>query len=520
MTNLLLTFVFACALASPAPAQGRATKIAASKLPAPDKIVSDYLKAVGGKRRQQLIQDATYEWAVEGQAGARARTSVKAPASARTDLLLAGGERNSAANARAAWARDKVGTLGTLTDTAANAARLRAALSAGRLVDYKRQDVLARTIAVEQFAAELSYVVEFSRRNGARVRYRFGAASKLLLEIADDARGETTRFSDYRAASNGAIEPHRVEIKTGEGAMLALVLREARYNTGLADSLFEPPGDGALNVAELLREVGRNQKEDDERVSQYTYTRRETRREINDKGEVKKEKVSVYEVYPVAGAGAVEKLVSEDGASLSAERAAKEEKRVAEEITKLEAGREKTKQKRERARREAAKKGKAEEDDDPDLGTFLRVCEFVSPRRERFRERDAVVFDFRARPGYKPKNRGESVASKLAGVVWIDPADKQIMRLEARLVEGYKVGGGLVASLRPGSAMVFEQTRLEDGVWLPKFQQINFAAKLFLFAGIRLDATREYGNYKRFSTRAGDEKLDAPKPPAPTPTPQ
>jgi hypothetical protein len=179
---------------------------------------------------------------------------------------------------------------------------------------------------------------------------------------------------------------------------------------------------------------------------------------------------------------------------------------------------------RARARTEAARKGKTESaDDDPDLGTFLRVCEFVSPRRERFRERDVVVFDFRARPDYKTKSREEAIVSKLAGVVWIDPQDKQIMRLEARLVEGYKVAGGLVASLRSGSAMTFEQTRLADGVWLPKFEQINASAKLFLFAGFRLDATREYSNYKRFSTKAGDEKIDAPKttttPPPPTPTP-
>jgi hypothetical protein len=293
-----------------------------------------------------------------------------------------------------------------------------------------------------------------------------------------------------------------------------LVLREARYNTGLGDNLFEPPSDGSLNVVELLREVGRNQNEDDERVSEYTYTRTERQREISDKGEVKKEKVSVYEVYPVAGAGEVEKLISEDGVPLSAERAAKEEKRVAEEIEKLEKNKGKLKEQRERERNEAARKAKTESaDDDPGLATFLRVCEFVSPRRERFRERDVVVFDFRARPGYKPKNREESIVSKLAGVVWIDPQDKQIMRLEARLVEGYKVAGGLVASLRSGSAMTFEQTRLADGVWLPKFEQINASAKLFLFAGFRIDATREYSNYKRFSTKAGDATVDATKPP-------
>ncbi|HVG28509.1 MAG TPA: hypothetical protein VM864_02190 [Pyrinomonadaceae bacterium] len=521
MIAAALSFVFALALAAPAHAQAGGAKSVPAKLPAPDRVVADYLKTVGGKKRLQSIQDATYEWSVKGQADARARTSTKAPASSRTDLILSSGETNDAANARTAWARTPAGALSTLTDREAHAARLRAALDASRLVDYKKQDVLARTAAVERAGDEPAYVVEFSRRNGARLRYYFGASSKLLLQISDDARGQTTRFADYRPAQNGALEPHRVETTARDGSTVRLALREARYNTGLTDNLFEPPSDAALNVVELMREVGRNQKDADERVSQYTYTRKQTEREINDRGELKKETVRVYEVYPVANAGEVEKLVSENGVPLTPERAAKEEKRVADEIEKLEREREKRKEKKERERAEGAKKGKAEGEDDPGLSTFLRVCEFVSPRRERFRDRDAIVFDFRARPGFKPRGRDESIVSKLAGVVWIDPTEKQIMRLEARLVEGYKVAGGLVASLRPGSAMIFEQTRLADGVWLPKFEQVNFAAKLFLFAGFRLDATREYSNYKRFST-AGDEKLDAPKtpPPSPTPTPR
>jgi outer membrane lipoprotein-sorting protein len=513
-----LSFVFTLALAASAHAQASGAKSVPAKLPAPDRVVADYLRAVGGKKRLQAIQDATCEWGVDGQQDARARTSLKAPASSRTDVILSNGETNDAANARTAWARTPDGTLSTLTDREAHAARLRAALDASHLVDYKKQDVLARTASVEQAGGEPAYVVEFSRRNGARLRYYFGTSSKLLLQISDDARSQTTRFSDYRPAQSGALEPHRVETTARDGSTVRLTLREARYNTGLTDNLFEPPSDAALNVVELMREVGRNQKEDDERVSQYTYTRKQTEREINDKGEVKKETIKVYEVYPVANAGEVEKLVSENGAPLAPERAAKEEKRVAEEIEKLEREREKRKEKKERERAEAAKRGRAQDEDDPGLSTFLLVCEFVSPRRERFRDRDAIVFDFRARPGYKPHSSMEAIVSKLAGVVWIDPADKQIMRLEARLVEGYKVAGGLVASLRSGSAMTFEQTRLADGVWLPKFEQVNFSAKLFLFAGFRLDATREYSNYKRFAT-AGDEKLDAPKVPPPTPTP-
>ncbi|HEX8128797.1 MAG TPA: hypothetical protein VF527_06810 [Pyrinomonadaceae bacterium] len=510
------------------PLHASAQKSRAQKLPSPDRIVGDYLKAVGGKKRQGAVRDATYEWKVQqGAQGAEgtARTFTKFPASTRTDISLERGESNAAANARSAWLRRVGGDLRTLTGTDANVARLLSALDASRLVDYKKEDVLARTIEFSDGGNHLepAYVVEFSRRNGARLNYWFGAQSKLPVQVADDARGLTIRYKDYRAAQNGLLEPHRVEIKTRDAETLALTLVGVRYNTGLSDALFEPPSDASLNIAELLRAVARNQEQLDRRVSDYTFTRTETEREIDDKGVVKKEKTAVREIYPVAGGGSVAKLISEDGVPLSPERAAKEEKRVGEALEKLARDNQKRMEREARERAERAERarkrgetGDVKEDEDVGIGVFLRACEFVSPRRERFQERDAIVFDFRPRPNFKPANRGESFVAKLTGVVWIDPLDKQVMRLEARLSEGFKVGGGLVASVRPGSAIVLEQTRLEDGVWLPRFEQINASAKIFLFAGFRLDAIREYSNYKRFSTNVGDAKVE---PPQPTPTP-
>jgi outer membrane lipoprotein-sorting protein len=510
----LFALAFALACVPSLWAQASKSQARPVKLLSPDRIVADHLKAVGGKKRQQAVRDAAYEWRAEGAGGGGASLRVfrKAPASTRSDSVGPAGETTVAANARTAWARSLDGALRTLTDREATSVKLQSALSAARLVDLKKQDVLSRTVALEEVGGEPAYAVEFSRRNGARVRYWFGARTKLLLRVRDDERRQTITFSDYRPTPDGPVEPHRLEIRTDGGDALAFTLRGARYNTNLPDSLFEPPGDESLNVAELLREVERNQRELDERVSEYTFTRRQTEREFNDRGELKKEKTFEHEIYPVAGGGRVLKLVSENGVALAGERLAREERRVAGEIEKLERENERRRQKREAAARRRGETGAGEDGDGEGLGVaaFLRACEFVSPRRESFRGRDAVVFDFRPRPGFKPAGREESIVGKLSGAIWVDPEDRQVMRLEARLDEGFKVGGGLFASVKPGSAVVVEQARVADGVWLPKFSQISAAAKLFLFAGVRIDATREYGNYKRFTTKTGDAKVDAP----------
>jgi hypothetical protein len=374
-------------------------------------------------------------------------------------------------------------------------------------------------VSLRTDAGDAAYVVEFSLRSGARLRYLFSQTSKLLIGIEDDARKTTTRFEDYRPQGK-ILEPHRVRLNTGDTGELTFLLQRASYNTGIAEASFDPPRAAeALDVAALLREVSRNQDELEKRFDEYSFMRKETDREINGKGELKKETVKVYEVFPIAHREPVRKLISENGIALSGERAAKEQKRVEEEFAKAERDKDKDAQReqqrraeREKKRAERNKEGKdGDDDDDVDVSAFLRVCEFVSPRRERFRDRDAIVFDFRPRPGFKSGNRQEDLISKLVGVVWIDPADKQVMRLEARLAEGFKMGGGLLVNLRPGAAFVIEQTRMLEGVWLPRLAQINLSVKVLLFGGGDFNQTIEWSDYKHFSGDVGDYKIDAPK---------
>jgi hypothetical protein len=520
LTRTLLLLLLLNGFDAAARAQG-------AKLPAPDKIVGEYLKAVGGKGRVASLRDVTYDWAVlrEGREAGTARTHSKASGALRTDFLLADGEWDAAANPRTAWLRARDGRLSTLTDREAFAARLQAMLEAGHFADYKKQKVLARTVGREELAGGLAYTVEFATRAGARLRYWFDVQSKLLVQSSDEARKTRVRYTDWRAREGSPlkVEPHRVEIERAGEPVLTLTLKSASYNTGLAESFFEPPADATLDIPALLRDLSKNQEETDKRINDYTFTRKVTERELDDKGVLKKEKVTVFEVYPFAGYGWVHKLVSENGVPLTPEREARELKRVSEELEKAEREAPKRTEKRERERakqrekrrakaaRSGAKEEAEEDEDGVEISTFLRACEFFSPRRERFRDRDVIVFDFRPRAGFKPSNGGESLVSKLSGVIWVDPTERQVMRLEARLVESFKMGGGLLASVKPGSAFLFEQTRLEEGIWLPRYSQVNASARVMLFKGLSINETNEFSDFKRFSTRTGEDKLDAPK---------
>jgi hypothetical protein len=484
------------------------------KLPSAEKIVENYLKAIGGKKQASSIRDATYEWTIQlrDQSMGLAKTQFKTPASQRTEITFGNGQIISAANPRSAWVRGLAGELRTLTGPEAASAKLQAALDVAHLVDYKKGNILARVVSLDKTTA--ASVVEFSSRGGARLRYLFSTSTRLLVAIHDDARKTITRFEDYRLEGN-ILEPHTLQINQGGSGELTFKLQRVTYNSGIALDAFDPPrGTEVLDVATLLREVSRNQDEVEKRFTEYSLVQKETQREIDGKGVIKKETVKVFEVFPLPNREPIMKLISENGVALSGDRAAKEDKRVQEEFLKAERDKDKNAQKQEQRRAEQQRKKAAkgqQEDEDVAISTFLWVCEFVSPRRERFQDRDAVVFDFRARPGFKPGNRSESLISKLVGVVWIDPVDKQVMRLEARLAEGFKMAGGLLLSLRPGAGLVMEQTRMNEGIWMPRFMQLNLSIKVLLFGGGDINQTIEWSDYKHFSADVDSYKLGVPK---------
>jgi hypothetical protein len=481
------------------------------KLPSADKIVDNYLKAIGGKKTVAARKDATYEWIVQlnNQPIGAARTQRKAPASERWELTFGNGQIISGTNARSAWEAGLDNRLRTLTGLESAAAKLRASLDSSRLVNFKKANVLARVVSLGDLASEPAYIVEFSTRSGARFQYYFSVKTRLITKITGDAKKTHVLFDDYRS-THGILEPHRVRMNVDGSGELTLLLQSVKYDTGIDDRTFDPPGaTESLDVAALLREVGHNQDEIENRVSEYAFKQTETDREINGKGELKKQTIKVYEVYPLPNREPVQKLISENGVPLSPERAAKEDRRVQEEFLKAEREKEKD-EKRVAQRRAEREKKRSEGKEGTEISPFLKACEFVSPRRELLAGREAIVFDFRPREGFRPQNREESLIAKLIGVVWIDPIDKQVIRLEARLAESFKMAGGLLVSLKPGAAVVIEQTRMVQGVWLPRFAQINLSVKVLLFAGGDYNKTIEWSDYKHFSGNVKDYKLDAP----------
>ena len=75
----------------------------------------------------------------------------------------------------------------------------------------------------------------------------------------------------------------------------------------------------------------------------------------------------------------------------------------------------------------------------------------------------------------------------------MDDEARQVVRLEAHLSDTFKLGGGLLASLRKGASRVIEQARTNDEVWLPSYVEAHFSARMLLFAnatGLHIEIQR------------------------------
>jgi hypothetical protein len=465
--------------------------------PSAKKIIDRYRKSAGGSAIKR-IKNTQMTGTVKTSDGTEGRFSYKAtlPDRIRVDIEVGNTKLSECYNGKSAWRMDSRG-LRTLLGAEAKRLTLEAIIANGRLEDLKRYRLLAQPPVKTRVEDREAYSVEFAR-DEARVKIFFDAASNLLIkQERETSEGlEEIFYGDHRAVDK-VMEPFSIRIKNRAGEM-AVTLDRVEHNT-LADEVAYryPQVEGAQPLPEietLMKSIVANQEKIEEAREKYTCRAVETERKLDGNGRVKETEVKTYEITPI-GDQFVERLISINGKELSEQEKTKEDKRVQKEVENLIKRQEKEEKKKERARERGEKE---EDDDDLTILDFLRVSDVTSVRREMFRGFEVIAFDFEPKKGFKPKNRAESIASKLAGTLWVDEKAQQITRLEARLTGSFKMGGGLVASISPSTAFAFEQEKIDGELWLPSFVEGNIAARIMLFAKLNRSFERRYSDYKKY----------------------
>ncbi len=264
------------------------------------------------------------------------------------------------------------------------------------------------------------------------------------------------------------------------------------------------PDLSSLDVQLLIRDSDRLGTAMHLRLPEYTYIQTRVSREFDQRGKLV-ERVSAYEAYPVKilrQQRHVISLISEDGAPVSPKRLKKERLQAAKEIETAE--RESALQAN-GARAAGAEKyiaagvGVSQTGDGVWIGVsqFLRQCRFGAPRYDRLVDRDMIALNIHSCAGNMGDPR-EQYLARMAGVVWIDAADKVVALLEAWPAS--EIQRETSPAPRTTETIVYEQVRLPNGLWVPKRIRLNAIGKAALFNGTDKDMTFEFSHYQRFDT--------------------
>ncbi len=244
-------------------------------------------------------------------------------------------------------------------------------------------------------------------------------------------------------------------------------------------------------IAALVDECGLRTSRMTARMYGYTFDEADYEYERDKSGRATREHSKLFQVAPVVSGNRnrwVHVQVAEDGAPFSEEKIARERERAARQIADDE---------------QEAARGQARPFQPSPPGPyvphyssygirvekraamsrafwyvnatdFLLWYEFYSPRRATYKGRDAILLNFRPRPGYvfdqtnvRFKEGLEDFGrtmSQLGGRLWIDARDHVIVRIEAAPAAEVQSAGDAPDDKAP---LGFEYARLDDSTWAP-----------------------------------------------------
>ncbi len=250
----------------------------------------------------------------------------------------------------------------------------------------------------------------------------------------------------------------------------------------------EAPKPDAVEI--MQRSLG-HWREDLNAERNYTYQKREVQQELDKDGNVKKTEIKTYDVSIIYGEP-YEKLIAKDDRPLSDKEQQKEDEKQNKFFEKQQ---KKSDEEREKEQAKEQQKFKREIADE-----LPRMLKWQLVGEDEVSGRPTWVLTATPSKDYHPNSMGGRLLSKLNGKVWITKEDYQWAKVDATLQDDFTVGLFLF-KLHKGMHLVFEQTRVNDEVWLPKSASFQGSGRVAMMSG-RFNNDTTFSNYRKFKTDA------------------
>lgn len=239
---------------------------------------------------------------------------------------------------------------------------------------------------------------------------------------------------------------------------------------GVSQKPQSPPAT-LLNPQELVREVVENELRQKDLPIHWTF-----RELVYKDGSVETREVCQ------TNAGTIDRLVAINDQPLSAEQQRREDVRIQSflgdpsEIRK----------ERQKQREDSAKQYRM-------FATFPDAFRYEYSGTEG----DLVKLRFEPNPRFIPSSRQEEVFHHLEGIMWIDPNQKQMARIDGELTNEVRFAGGLLGHLDKGGIFSVQFEHLDSGQWVMAALHVEMNGKALIFKTIAVQEKRDFDNYRR-----------------------
>jgi hypothetical protein len=253
-------------------------------------------------------------------------------------------------------------------------------------------------------------------------------------------------------------------------------------------ALGAPAQESAPDPLEIVRRSVERDWTDFESHKNYTYEERTESREYAGDGRLTGSRSETREILILAGRP-YDRLIARDDRPLPERETRKQQQKLDEELAKRQHESPGTRARYEKEREE--ERGFIREV--PDAFTFRLVETGIVSNQP------AWVIEAQPKPGYRAVHADARNFAKVSAKIWIEQATYHWVKVDAEVLDTISAGLGLVRVAR-GGTLHFEQTHVNDEIWLPSSILVRFEARLALVKKLRGEFDIRYSNYRKFQS--------------------
>jgi len=257
----------------------------------------------------------------------------------------------------------------------------------------------------------------------------------------------------------------------------------------------------AEDANEIVRRSAQHDQVNWERAHNYTFQERVEERNRDESGAYVTKQSNTYETVILYGQP-FERRIEKNDKPMSDHDRKKEQDKFDHEVDKrkreIDEGRAGQTDAKERRKRQELR------------DEILKAFDFQLVGEEAVDGHPAYVIAAQPRSDYRPHSEEGTFLQGLRGKLWIDKTDDEWVRIDAEVIRPEKFGLFLM-TLSPGSTLYFEQTRVNDEVWLPRKILVRVNGRL-VFKHLAQEVQADYRDYRRFQTDTKITGVSAPIP--------